>query len=68
MMHPRPVKMAEQATRAALSEVPLFDTEIRRLIAYEKAALVGVPVYAVNDRMAKIAWGDYEHLGKEISS
>ena len=67
MVHPKPVKMAQQA-REALAEVPLFDTEIRRLIAYEKAALMGVPVYEVKDRMAKIAWGDYEQVGKEIMS
>ena len=54
MVHPKPVKMASQA-RAALSELPLFETEIRRLIAYEKASLMGVPVYQVKDRMAKIA-------------
>ena len=54
MVHPKPVKMAQQA-REALAEVPLFDTEIRRLIAYKKAALMGVPVYEVKDRMAKIA-------------
>ena len=67
MVHPKPVKMAEQA-REALAEVPLFNTEIRRLIAYEKAALMGVPVYEVKDRMAKIAWSDYEQVGKEIMS
>ncbi len=67
MVHPKPVKMAQQA-RAALSELPLFDTEIRRLIAYEKASLMGVPVYQVKDRMAKIAWSNYEQVGKEISS
>ena len=66
MVHPKPVKMAQQA-RAALAEVPLFDAEIRRLIAYEKASLMGVPVYKVKDRMAKIAWNDYERVGKEIT-
>ena len=44
MVHPKPVKMARQA-REALGELPLFKTEIRRLIAYEKASLRGVPVY-----------------------
>ena len=67
MVHPKPVKMAEQA-RAALSELPLFETEIRRLIAYEKASLMGIPVYEVKDRMAKIAWSEYEQVGKEIIS
>lgn len=67
MIHPKPVKMAEQA-RAALSdaELPLFKSNIRRLICYEKASLEGVPVYAVKDRMAKSAWQDYSTVGKEI--
>lgn len=65
MVHPKPIKMAAQA-RAALGELPLFTTEIRRLIAYEKASLSGLPVYKVKDRMAKIAWGDYQQVGKEI--
>ncbi len=65
MVHPKPVKMAAQA-RAALSELPLFKSEVRRFIAYEKASLMGVPVYEVKDRMAKIAWSDYEAVGKEI--
>lgn len=67
MVHPKPVKMAQQA-REALLGLPLFDSEIRRLIAYEKASLQGVPVYQVKDRMAKVAWKDYETVGKEIQS
>lgn len=69
MIHPKPVKMAEQA-RAALSdaELPLFKSNIRRLICYEKASLEGVPVYDVKDRMAKSAWEDYLTVGKEILS
>lgn len=67
MIHPKPVKMAEQA-RSALSdaELPLFKSNIRRLICYEKASLEGVPVYEVKDRMAKSAWQDYSAVGKEI--
>ena len=66
MIHPKPVKMAEQA-REALSELPLFKRDIRRLICHEKASLQGVPVYEVkSDRMAKIAWQDYLAVGKEI--
>lgn len=65
MVHPKPVKMAQQA-RAALSELPLFKRDIRRLICYEKASLQGVPVYEVKDRMAKSAWQDYLAVGKEI--
>jgi chromosome partitioning protein len=67
-VHPKPVRMAEQA-RIALkeAELPLFKNDIRRLIAYEKATLEGIPVYEVKgDRMAKNAWRDYEAVGKEI--
>lgn len=65
MVHPKPVTMAKKA-REALGELPLLEASVRRLIAYEKAALQGVPVYKTKDRMAKIAWGDYQAVGKEI--
>jgi chromosome partitioning protein len=60
--------MAEQARKALKeAELPLFKNDIRRLIAYEKATLEGIPVYEVkSDRMAKNAWRDYEAVGKEI--
>ncbi len=48
MVHPKPVNIAQQA-RAALSEFPLFDPEIRRLITYEEASLMGVLVYQVKE-------------------
>ncbi|MEB3311425.1 MAG: ParA family protein [Snowella sp.] len=67
MVHPKPVKMAKMA-REALSDLPLFTGEIHRLIAYEKASLQGVPVYNIKDRMANIAWKEYESIGKEILS
>ena len=65
MIHPKPVKMAQMA-REALSGLPLFKQDIRRLIAYEKAGLEGTPVYKVKDRMARIAWGEYKAVGEEI--
>lgn len=69
MIHPKPVKMADQARAALLdAELPLFKSNIRRLICYEKASLEGVPVYEVKDRMAKSAWQDYLTVGKEILS
>lgn len=46
--------------------IPVFNQMIRRLTAYEKAALVGVPVYDTGDRFGRIAWGEYESLAKEI--
>lgn len=65
MVHPKPIKMAQMA-REALSDLPLFNSMVRRYICYEKASLQGVPVYGVKDRMARIAWGDYMAVGKEI--
>jgi chromosome partitioning protein len=41
---------------------------IRRLTAYEKAALTGVPVYETGDRFGRIAWNEYESLAKEIEN
>lgn len=46
--------------------IPVFNQTIRRLTAYEKAALAGVPVYETGDRFGRIAWGEYESLAKEI--
>ena len=46
--------------------IPLFATGIRRFVAYQKAALAGVPVYQANDPRAAEAWNDYVALGKEI--
>lgn len=67
LVHPPPVKSAQMA-REALTDagLKLFTGEIRRYIAHEKASLMGVPVYDSGDRKGKIAWGDYEDIGKEI--
>ena len=60
-----PRKTGEQA-REALADLPLFGQSIRQFAAYEKAALEGVLVYQVKDRNARIAWREFELLGKEI--
>ncbi|NET09574.1 MAG: ParA family protein [Symploca sp. SIO2B6] len=65
MVHPKPVKMAAQA-KEVLIDLPMFKHHIRRYLAYEKASLMGVPVYACGDRMAKVCWADYVEVGKEI--
>jgi chromosome partitioning protein len=66
MVHPKPIRMADMA-REALGDLPLFKGYIRRYLAYEKASLLGVPVYEVkSDRMAKVAWDDYVTVGREI--
>lgn len=69
MVDSRKRATAKQA-RAALTnlDIPVFKQEIRRLTAYERAALKGVPVYETGDRFGRIAWGEFQSLGKEIES
>jgi chromosome partitioning protein len=64
---PRPSHDAEEA-RSLLEELelPVFNAQIQRLVAYQRAALRGVPVYEVTDPRAESAWTDYESAGKEI--
>jgi len=64
---PRPSRDGDEA-RSLLRQgaIPCFGSGIRRLVAFQKAALAGVPVSAVRDRRAKPAWQDYERLGEEI--
>jgi len=54
--------------RATLSElhIPMFAAGIRRLIAFQKAALAGVSVNRVHDERAQIGWDDYSRVGAEI--
>jgi len=46
--------------------VPVFKTMIRRTIGFPKSALAGVPLRDLPDSRLKIAWKDYQNLGKEI--
>ena len=64
---PKPSKDGQEA-RAMLIEagLPLFDTAIRRFVAFQKAALAGVPVFAISDPKASIAWSDYQAVGREL--
>ena len=64
---PRPSHDGEEA-RSLLQQgkIPFFEAGIRRLVAFQKAALAGVPVFAVRDPRAQLAWRDYEKMGKEI--
>ena len=66
---PRPSRDGEEA-RSTLQQgaLPLFEVGIRRLVAFQKAALAGVPVFSVRDPRAQLAWTDYEKMGKEILS
>lgn len=64
---PAPSKEGEKA-RASLTQagLPVFKTGIRRFIAFQRAALLGVPVYEVDDPRANQGWQDYQEVGKEI--
>jgi chromosome partitioning protein len=64
---PRPSRDAEEA-RAAIAEagLPLFEAEIRRAAAFQKAALQGVVVRDVKDPRAGGCWDDYARVGAEI--
>jgi chromosome partitioning protein len=44
----------------------LLQGEIPRLVAFQKAALLGLPVYDVPDPRAKTAWAEIQAIGKEI--
>ena len=67
MVDSRKRTTASQARAALVNlNIPVFKQDIRRLTAYEKAALLGVPVYESGDRFSKIAWDEYQALGKEI--
>lgn len=64
---PRPSKDGAEARQMMKRKgLPLFKGEIRRLVAFQKASLAGVPVYKVSDPRALAAWSDYEVVGKEI--
>ena len=46
--------------------IPAFKSSIRRFVAYQKAALAGVPVNQAAAPRAEEAWADYLAVGKEI--
>ena len=63
---PRPIKDGENAQNE-LKEAgyPVFETMIRRSVAFTRAAVSGVTVRDLDDRLA-VAWEDYRALGDEI--
>ena len=65
---PRPSKVGEEA-KATIegAGLPVFESAIRRLAVFQRAALEGVPVNQVKgDSYAGIAWRCYLEVGKEI--
>jgi chromosome partitioning protein len=65
---PKPSKDGEEA-RATLTDcgLPLFAGSIRRLAAFQKAALAGVLINSVDDPRAPLGWADYQGVGEEAT-
>jgi chromosome partitioning protein len=64
---PKPRKDGQEA-REMLNEagLPVFNGTVRDAVAFQKAALAGLPVNRIGDARAKMAWKDYQDIGKEI--
>ncbi|MGB3760703.1 MAG: ParA family protein [Rivularia sp. (in: cyanobacteria)] len=66
---PNPNKSGEEAKLAFKNaKISIFKTGIKRLAVFQRAALEGVPVNAVDDAYAQVAWRCYAEVGKEILS
>ena len=65
---PKPSKVGLEARASIVNAgLPIFETGIRRLAVFQKAALEGVPVNQVKgDSYSGIAWRCYEQVGSEI--
>lgn len=66
---PRPSRDGADA-RAMIVEagLPVFTGFVRRLAAFQKAALAGCVVSEVKDGRAADAWSDYQAVGRELLS
>jgi len=65
---PKPSRDGEAAqAELRAAGYPLFDTMIRRSVAFTKAAVMGSTVRELDDPRLVGAWEDYQALGKEIS-
>ena len=64
---PRPIPEGDNARRAILeAKLPIFKGEVRRLMAFQRAALDGVTVDQVKDERARFGWEDYAGIGREV--
>jgi chromosome partitioning protein len=63
---PRPMSDGDNARMAiAAAGLPVFTAEIRRTVAFQRAALTGVTVDQVRSDVSHLAWMDYERVGEE---
>ena len=64
---PAPSPSGKDAREMLTAEgIPSFSTEIKRLVAFERAPLEGVIVKDYPDPRAVIAWDGYERMGQEV--
>ena len=64
---PKPSRAGDEVKKLLQeADIPTFDMGIGRLAAFQKAAMQGVPVYAVKDQRAERGWQDYKAIGNEI--
>ena len=64
---PEPIKEGRFA-RQALEDagIPLFTHGIRRLMAFQRAAELGLTVDKLRDERATVGWKDYECVAQEV--
>jgi chromosome partitioning protein len=63
---PKPMPDGDNARMAiAAAGLPVFKAEIRRTVAFQRAALTGVTVDCVRSDASHGAWMDYERVGEE---
>lgn len=64
---PAPSRSGAEARKLLVeAKLPVFSSEIKRLVAFERAPLKGVVVKDYDDPRSQIAWEGYENVGKEI--
>jgi chromosome partitioning protein len=65
---PKPSRDGEEARRMLeKGKVPVFKSHVSRLVAFQKAALEGVPVNLTRDARAEKGWSEYLAVAKEIN-
>lgn len=67
MIPPKPSRDGEEAQNTLReADLPVFNTMIRRLVAFQKAALTGVIVAGASDARAGVGWLNYQNVAAEM--
>lgn len=66
---PKPSKAGDEAQETLREAgLPVFNTQVRRLVAFQKSALEGCLVKDCSDTRSQEAWSDYQNLFNEIQN